>query len=81
MGGGDGGSLENRPKLGYTFYYNPQTQDIKPMMDYDIKMVKNVTDHGKLYSDNKELILSGYVAIRPPKMGAGNGRWKNAQRA
>ena len=35
MGGGDGGSLENRPNLGYTFYYNPQTNDIKPLLDYD----------------------------------------------
>nr|WP_270981234.1 hypothetical protein [Campylobacter helveticus] len=76
MGGGDGGSLENRPNLGYTFYYNPQTKDIKPLLDYDKDSVKTITNHDELYNDNEELIKQGYVPIRPPKMGAGNGRWK-----
>ncbi|TLE09518.1 site-specific DNA-methyltransferase [Helicobacter bilis] len=76
MGGGDGGSLENRPNLGYTFYYNPQTNDIKPLLDYDKDSVKTITNHDELYNDNEELIKQGYVPIRPPKMGVGNGRWK-----
>ncbi|MCR2038969.1 hypothetical protein CHLV4142_02280 [Campylobacter helveticus] len=76
MGGGDGGSLENRPNLGYTFYYNPQTKDIKPLLDYDKDSVKTITNHDELYNDNEELIKQGYVPIRPPKMGVGNGRWK-----
>ncbi len=73
MGGGDGGSLENRPNLGYTFYYNSMTKDIKPIMDYDKEDAKKHTD---IYKDNIELIEKGYVPIRPPKMGVGNGRWK-----
>ncbi|GAA7411430.1 hypothetical protein ID0983_04630 [Helicobacter pylori] len=73
MGGGDGGSLENRPNLGYTFYYNPTTKDIKPIMDYDKEDAKKHTD---IYKDNVELIEKGYTPIRPPKMGVGNGRWK-----
>ncbi len=73
MGGGDGGSLENRPNLGYTFYYNSMTKDIKPIMDYDKEDAKKHTD---IYRDNIELIEKGYVPIRPPKMGVGNGRWK-----
>ncbi|GAA7437782.1 hypothetical protein ID1001_03280 [Helicobacter pylori] len=75
MGGGDGGSLENRPNLGYTFYYNPTTKDIKPIMDYDKEDAKKHTD---IYKDNVELIEKGYTPIRPPKMGVGNGRWKKA---
>ncbi|WP_367697606.1 site-specific DNA-methyltransferase, partial [Helicobacter pylori] len=73
MGGGDGGSLENRPNLGYTFYYNSMTKDIKPIMDYDREDAKKHTD---IYKDNIELIEKGYTPIRPPKMGVGNGRWK-----
>ncbi|EJB26489.1 site-specific DNA-methyltransferase [Helicobacter pylori NQ4216] len=48
MGGGDGGSLENRPNLGYTFYYNSMTKDIKPIMDYDREDAKKHTD---IYKD------------------------------
>ncbi|MGL2365347.1 site-specific DNA-methyltransferase [Helicobacter pylori] len=73
MGGGDGGSLENRPNLGYTFYYNPLTKNIKPIMDYDREDAKKHTD---IYKDNIDLIEKGYIPIRPPKMGVGNGRWK-----
>ncbi|WRE84041.1 site-specific DNA-methyltransferase [Helicobacter pylori] len=73
MGGGDGGSLENRPNLGYTFYYNPLTKNIKPIMDYDREDAKKHTD---IYKDNIELIEKGYAPVRPPKMGVGNGRWK-----
>lgn len=76
MGGGDGGSLENRPNLGYTFYYNPQTNDIKPLLDYDKDSVKTITNHDELYNNNEELMRQGYVPIRPPKMGVGNGCWK-----
>ncbi|WP_332259060.1 site-specific DNA-methyltransferase [Helicobacter pylori] len=73
MGGGDGGSLENRPNLGYTFYYNSLTKDIKPIMDYDREDAKK---HIDIYKDNIDLIEKGYTPIRPPKMGVGNGRWK-----
>ncbi|GAA9459094.1 hypothetical protein BTM443_06800 [Helicobacter pylori] len=73
MGGGNGGSLENRPNLGYTFYYNPLTKNIKPIMDYDREDAKKHTD---IYKDNIDLIEKGYIPIRPPKMGVGNGRWK-----
>lgn len=76
MGGGDGGNLENRPNLGYTFYYNPQTQDIKPLLDYDKDSVKIIINHDELYQDNEDLIKQGYIPVRPPKMGVGNGCWK-----
>ena len=76
MGGGDGGNLENRPNLGYTFYYNPQTQDIKPLLDYDKDSVKTIINHDELYQDNEDLIKQGYIPVRPPKMGVGNGCWK-----
>ncbi|MFQ6341752.1 site-specific DNA-methyltransferase [Campylobacter sp. VTCC 70190] len=76
MGGGDGGNLEKRPNLGYTFYYNPQTKDIKPLLDYDKNFVTTTINHDELYNDDEKLIKQGYVPIRPPKMGVGNGRWK-----
>lgn len=75
MGGGDGGSLENRPNLGYTIYYNPETKDIKPEVDYDKNLVKTIKTY-EIYIDNLDLMNDGYIPIRPPKMGVGNGRWK-----
>ena len=75
MGGGQGGSLENRPNLGYTFYFNPKTNDIKPIVDYDKESVKT-NKTSEIYTDNVKLINQGYIPIRPPKMGVGNGRWK-----
>ncbi|RDU54020.1 hypothetical protein CQA40_04225, partial [Helicobacter sp. MIT 01-3238] len=75
MGGGQGGSLENRPSLGYTFYFNPNTNDIKPIFDYDKEAVR-ANNTKEIYTDNIELIEQGYITIRPPKMGAGNGCWK-----
>ena len=76
MGGGDGGSLENRPNLGYTFYYNPETNDIKPVLDYDKSHVKTIKEHEKLYKNDINLISNGYIPIRPQKIGTGNGTWK-----
>lgn len=70
MGGGDGGSLENRPNLGYTIYYNPETKDIKPEVDYDKNLVKTIKTY-EIYIDNLDLMNDGYIPIRPPKMGVG----------
>ena len=37
---GEGGTLNARPNLGYTVYYNPQTKDKVAIADYDVEMAK-----------------------------------------
>ena len=74
MGGGEAGELTKRPNLGYTFYFNPQTKDIKPVMDYDKTLL--ISNKHDIYKEDKELILKGYIPIRPTKMGSSFGRWK-----
>ena len=75
-GSAEGGRLENRPNLGYSIYYNPKNKDFIGVMDYDKEEAKNPKNHKNLYKNNDDLIAKGYEIIRPPKMGAGLGRWK-----
>ena len=49
--------------MGYTIYYNPKTENIKPEFDYDKTKVELNTVE-EVYQDNVELIASGYVPIR-----------------
>lgn len=72
---GEGGVLSARPNLGYTFYYHPQTKDLQPKYDYDIQNVKTAKDVEDIYHDDKNLIDSGYIAIRPPKVRGHLGCW------
>ena len=75
-GNATGGRLENRPSLGYSIYYNPQTEDFIGIMDYDKELAKDASKHENIYKNNKEIIKKGYTQIiRPPKLGAGLGRW------
>ena len=74
MGGGEAGELIKRQNLGYTFYFHPKTNDIKPVIDYDkILLISKERD---IYKDDKNLISKGYIPIRPRKMGSTYGRWK-----
>lgn len=72
---GDGGVLSARPNLGYTVYYNPQTNDKIAICDYDISKAKIAVSIEELYTDNTELIERGYVPIRPPKVRGQLGVW------
>ena len=72
---GDGGVLSARPNLGYTVYYNPQTNDKIAICDYDISKAKIAISIEELYTDNTELIEKGYVPIRPPKVRGQLGVW------
>lgn len=72
---GDGGVLSARPNLGYTVYYNPQTNDKIAICDYDISKAKIAISIEELYTDNIELIEKGYVPIRPPKVRGQLGVW------
>ena len=74
MGGGEAGELVKRPNLGYTFYYNPQTKQIIPIMDYDKTLLFSKKQN--IYKDDEELVAKGYLPLRPSKMGNSYGRWK-----
>ena len=76
MGGGEAGELIKRPNLGYTFYFNPKTKDIKPIIDYDKSLLSKKTINQNIYKDDESLITLGYLPIRPTKMGNTYGRWK-----
>lgn len=72
---GEGGTLNARPNLGYTVYFNPITKDKIAVADYDIALAKTSNDEDKIYSTDKELLLKGYVAIRPPRVRGKLGCW------
>ncbi len=72
---GEGGTLNARYKLGYTFYYNPNTKDLKPVADYDLEKAKVSNNEQEVYTSDDELLSQGYVIIRPPKVRAKLGCW------
>lgn len=72
---GEGGTLNAREKLGYTFYYHPFTKDLKPICDYDIEKARYSNNVSELYVDDNELIEKGYIPIRPPKVRGKLGCW------
>lgn len=73
--GGAGGNLNARPNLGFSIYFNPSTNDFIAVEDYDKEKAKTSNDISEVYKDNKKLIFSGYVIIRPPKKDNLLGRW------
>lgn len=72
---GEGGTLNARPNLGYTVYYNPSTKDKLAVADYDIEIAKSSNDMEKVYKTDKKMIDNGYVAIRPPRIRGKLGCW------
>ena len=72
---GEGGTLNARPNLGYTVYYNPSTKDKLAVADYDIEIAKSSNDIEKVYKTDKKMIDNGYVAIRPPCVRGKLGCW------
>ena len=73
--GGAGGTLNNRPNLGYTIYYNKETKDKIAVMDYDITKARTSNKVEEIYKDDKKLIDANYIPIRPPKKGNSLGCW------
>lgn len=73
--GGQGGTLNARPKLGYTIYYNEKTNDKIAVCDYDFELAKTSNEEEKIYTDVSELLESGYVKIRPPRKQSKLGCW------
>lgn len=72
MQGGGEDKLENRPKMGYSIYFNPTLNDFKLIHDYNLENNPVYDEPLQKYVDN------GYICIRP-KMRSNNsiyGRWR-----
>lgn len=73
--GGAGGTLNARPNLGFSIYYNPKTQDFFAKDDYDRELAKISNDENEVYTSDSSFLEAGYEVIRPPKKGVGLGCW------
>ncbi|MDR3290731.1 MAG: site-specific DNA-methyltransferase [Methanobrevibacter sp.] len=73
--GGVGGTLNARPNLGYTIYYNPKTKEKIAIPDYNLELAKISNDEAEVYEDKKELLEKNYIKIRAPKKGPQLGCW------
>ena len=68
QGGGD--TLPQRPKMGYSVYYNRELNDVKLLFDYDLSNIP-------VYKEpDTELIQNGYECFRPRKRDMALGRWR-----
>ena len=72
---GEGGTLNARPNLGYTIYYNPNTDDKIAIADYDVGLARTSNSIEEIYSHNESLIEKGYIPILPPKVRGKLGCW------
>lgn len=70
-----GGVLSARKNLGYSIYFNEETRDLVPVLDYDLERATDPDAGDEIYSDDEELIGQGYVPIRPPKVRGQLGAW------
>lgn len=66
--------LSTRRQMGYTIYYNQETQDIIPKIDYEVN--GDFSDLENIYNDDIELLQNGYVAIRPNARNGVAWRWR-----
>lgn len=72
---GEGGTLNARPNLGYTVYYNPDSGDKMAVADYDVELARTSNDVDKVYHHDKSLIDRGYIPIIPPRVRGKLGCW------
>lgn len=72
---GEGGTLNARPNLGYTVYYNPDTKDIVGVADYDLDKARTANEESDVYKTDSSLVSKGYVPIRPPRVRGKLGCW------
>ena len=68
QGGGD--TLPERPKMGYSVYYNTSTNDVKLLFDY------NLNNNPVYQEPNENLILQGYECFRPRMRDSELGIWR-----
>jgi len=67
--------LETRPDMGYSVYFNPETGDFIPRIDYDKSKISS-NSYKDVYSDDFDLIKKGYVPIRPGFRNKKLHRWR-----
>ena len=72
---GEGGTLNARPNLGYTVYYNPRTGDKTGIVDYNVDLARTSNSVKELYNHDVTLIKAGYVPILPPAVRGKLGCW------
>lgn len=72
---GKGGTLNERPNLGYTVYYNPKTGEKKAIDDYDTTLAKTSNDVHEVYNHCSDLLSKGFIPIIPPKVRGKLGCW------
>ncbi len=72
---GVGGTLNARPNLGYTIYYNPITADKVAVADYDIELARISNKADEIYHHDETYISRGYIPILPPKVRGKLGCW------
>ncbi len=68
-------SLETRLEMGYTIYWNENSNDLVPVMDYNKEKIS--TQNEKIvYTNVKYYIEKGYIPIRPRKKDNKLHRWR-----
>ena len=67
--------LITRPDMGYTIYYNPITEEMIPIYDYD-KTILHSNDENIIYSTDINLVSKGFVPVRPGKRNGYLHRWR-----
>ncbi len=72
---GEGGTLNKRPNLGYTIYYNPKTSNFIPIEDYDKELAKTSNEEDEVYITDETYLAKGYVCVRPPRVRGKLGCW------
>ena len=72
---GEGGTLNARPNLGYTVYYNLVTLEKVAVVDYDVELARTSNDANVIYSHREDMLNDGFVAIIPPKVRGKLGCW------
>ena len=56
-------------------YYNPKTNDVIAIDDYDIELAKKSNTESDVYRHDDEMISNGYIPIIPPKVRGKLGCW------
>ena len=67
--------LYTRPDMGYSIYFNPLTKEIIPVKDYDKSKISQ-NEETYVYSDDKDLLLKGFIPIRPGLKNGLLNRWR-----
>ena len=70
-----GGTLNARPNLGYTIYYNPTTGDKVAIADHNVELARTSNDVDEIYHHDESYIKRGYIPILPPKVRGLLGCW------